>query len=243
MPSPLVSVILPVKNGGETLRETVESILGQSAALELIVVLSPSNDSSSEILGSFGERITLLPEHESKGVYAAMNTGIQASRGEWIYFIGADDKLKTSGSLQQLIDQYSGSELLLYGDVNYTDISHGGIPEVHQSSFDHGLYWKNTLHHQSCLYHRACFDKRQFDEHYKILGDYEFNLYLLNQKAGAKHVGRVVADCRAGGLSKNFNAALYLEELKLKRTQLPLPIYLLNIPWVMLKYLYKKISS
>ncbi len=87
----LISVIMPCFNGEKYLREAIESVRQQTYPhVELIVVDDGSTDGSKDILRAYGEKITVL-EQENQGPYPARNLGIEASHGEFVAFLDADD--------------------------------------------------------------------------------------------------------------------------------------------------------
>ena len=92
---PLVSVVMPVYNGGKYLGEAIESILAQSFTdFELIVVDDGSTDDSAAIARDFAnrdERIRFLKHDCNQGSASARNTGIAASNGDFIAAMDCDD--------------------------------------------------------------------------------------------------------------------------------------------------------
>jgi glycosyltransferase involved in cell wall biosynthesis len=89
---PLVSLIVPVFNGGPYVRESLESILGQTyPSLEVIVVDDASTDSTPEILASYGNRIRVHRQEKTRGIYGNANDGIGLARGELVGVFHADD--------------------------------------------------------------------------------------------------------------------------------------------------------
>ncbi|MEN9913141.1 MAG: hypothetical protein RLY66_549 [Candidatus Parcubacteria bacterium] len=93
MKTPIVSVILPVYNGENYLREGVKSILGQSFEdFELIVIDDGSTDGSATILNDFTDpRIIRVRHEKNRGVTKTLNEGIALARGEFIVRADADD--------------------------------------------------------------------------------------------------------------------------------------------------------
>ncbi len=86
-----VSVIIPAHNHARYLREAIDSALEQTLPpLEVIVVDDGSTDATPQILTEYGERIRALRQH-NQGVAAARNTGIAASRGDYVAFLDSDD--------------------------------------------------------------------------------------------------------------------------------------------------------
>jgi glycosyltransferase involved in cell wall biosynthesis len=90
---PLVSIIVPVYNGADYLREAIDSALNQTyPKCEVIVVNDGSTDNGAtrDIALSFHDRIKYI-EKENGGVATALNMGIQQARGEYISWLSHDD--------------------------------------------------------------------------------------------------------------------------------------------------------
>jgi glycosyltransferase involved in cell wall biosynthesis len=89
---PLVSVIIPCYNGEAFLAEAIESALTQSyPRVEIIVVDDGSTDRSAEIAQQFPVRYV---RQENRGLSESRNLGIRNSRGSYIVFLDADDRLR-----------------------------------------------------------------------------------------------------------------------------------------------------
>jgi glycosyltransferase involved in cell wall biosynthesis len=93
MPSPKVTVLLPVYNGERYLHEAIESVLDQSFAdFELLIVNDGSTDHSVEIIQSYSDpRIRLLHNEKNLGLIATLNKGLDLTRGEYIARMDCDD--------------------------------------------------------------------------------------------------------------------------------------------------------
>jgi len=93
----VISVITPVFNGADFIKETVESVLASKHFydLEYIVVDDGSTDSTIEILREFGNNIKVISKSNG-GESSAVNTGIDHSNGEILLIVSADDPLPSS---------------------------------------------------------------------------------------------------------------------------------------------------
>lgn len=87
-----VSVIIPTYNRAQKVTRAVASVLYQTFPdYELIVVDDGSRDGTAEALSPFPSRVLRLVHEENRGVSAARNTGILASRSPLIAFLDSDD--------------------------------------------------------------------------------------------------------------------------------------------------------
>lgn len=90
---PLVSIIIPVYNGGEFLSQAIESALNQTyKKVEIIVVNDGSNDDgeSEKIALSYNDKIRYFTK-ENGGVSTALNYAMKIMKGEWFSWLSHDD--------------------------------------------------------------------------------------------------------------------------------------------------------
>ena len=94
MNNPLISIVMPCYQNGATLSRTVGSIKAQTYQnWELIAVDDGSADDTLAVLQclALDEPRMCVIHQENGGVSAARNAGMDAARGEWLFFIDADD--------------------------------------------------------------------------------------------------------------------------------------------------------
>lgn len=88
---PMISVIIPNYNYSKYISKAVDSVLSQTYPnVEVIVVDDGSRDDSLDILKTYGNEIKVLKQ-KNQGVSAARNSGAEASSGEFVAFLDADD--------------------------------------------------------------------------------------------------------------------------------------------------------
>jgi len=231
-----VSVVIPCfkEPRWENTIRSIESQIGIQA--EAIVV---DGSATPDFFSKWDFKIPVTFIHEQDaGVYDAMNKGIAIAQGKWILILGANDHLASDSCLNQLPLELDVDLILC--EIENIDKDHALTPSIHRSIWSKFIYWKHTLHQQGVLYNRRCFLKNQFQIEYKILGDYAFHLQLRTQNLNAHHTDVMLSKCDGNGLSKQFNWGLYAEELKLKKQHLSLLFYWIQIPWVAIKFLFKK---
>ena len=237
-----ISIVVPVYQMPEALHAALASIEAQSGiAVEIIVCDGGSDAATCEVI----ERFAHLPIHHSRmadnGVYDAMNRGMALAKGEWLYFLGADDRLAHPHALSELLEAADATHDLVCGRVNNLPPRAKGVPEWFVPSYGPKLAFKNTVHHQGALYRTRALRGYSYPSTLRVLGDYHLNLWLYRRGGKALCTDRVVAACAPGGLSKRFNRGLYAEEWWLKRQLLPAHQLLWQPFWLALKYVYKNL--
>jgi glycosyltransferase involved in cell wall biosynthesis len=89
---PTFSVVLPAYNTASTIRDAVESVLGQTCQeFELVVVDDGSTDGTADVLNTFDDHRLRVIRQENRGAAAARNVGIAASSGRLVSFLDSDD--------------------------------------------------------------------------------------------------------------------------------------------------------
>ena len=89
--NPLVSIVIPVYNGSNFMREAIDSALAQTYPnIEILVVNDGSTDNTREIALSYGDKIRYF-EKENGGVATALNLAIHEMKGEYFSWLSHDD--------------------------------------------------------------------------------------------------------------------------------------------------------
>ena len=121
---PIFSIIIPTFNSITFVDNAINTVLKQSFKdYELIIIDGLSNDGTLDLIKEYAvksqERIKFISEKD-KGIYDAMNKGIDLAKGEWLYFLGSDDRFANDDVLENIhkkIRNESNSLSLVYGDV------------------------------------------------------------------------------------------------------------------------------
>ena len=146
--APLISVVVPLHNGEETLPQTIDSICRQTLAdFELIVIDDGSTDRALEFLESVRDPRLRVFRYANSGLGVARNRGIERSRGEFISFIDSDDLWtpdKLALQLQALRQQPEAA--LAYSWTAFVD-QHGDFLFAKDASFCEGDVYAELLRH------------------------------------------------------------------------------------------------
>lgn len=122
----LVSIVIPVYNGSNYLREAIDSALAQTySPIEVLVINDGSTDqgATASIAQSYGDRIRYF-EKKNGGVATALNFGIEQMHGEYFSWLSHDD-LYTPDKVKRQMDALEqcddATRIALGGYVNFTD--------------------------------------------------------------------------------------------------------------------------
>ena len=98
---PKITIVTPVKNGQEFIRQTIESVLGQNYPhLQYIIVDGGSTDGTLSILEEYRDRIDKMISEPDGGMYDAIGKGFEQATGSVLGYLNADDVLEPGGLLR-----------------------------------------------------------------------------------------------------------------------------------------------
>lgn len=194
---PKVSIIIPVYNGGNYLREAILSALSQTYSnIEIIVVNDGSNDNGEtrNIALSFKDTIHYI-EKENGGVSTALNEGIAKMTGEYFSWLSHDDRYKPDKIksqielLSQLEDKttiiYSGYELIDETGRMFGEVSQGKRWSKEQLDTPLFPVFKGLLNGCTLLIHRSHFERvGNFDP--LLVASQDIDLWYRMLRSGGK---------------------------------------------------------
>ena len=203
-----ISVVVAVRNGARTLQRCLDSIFDQTFdGVELVVMDAASDDGTQALLERNDPRIQYWESERDRGICHAWNKALTHARGDWIYFLGADDRFRDRDVLSRMAEalvKAEGRHRVVYGIVHVVD-EEGAIVRTEGRPWDDvrdGFREGMVIPHQATFHHRSLFERcGGFDERFRIAGDYELLLRELLDHAPLFVDGLVVAEMGAGGVS------------------------------------------
>lgn len=170
------SIIIPTYNSETTIQAALVSVKIQKFTnFEVLVIDGKSSDKTVEFSNQFsieGLNLTCVSEPDH-GIYDAMNKGIAAAKGEYLYFLGSDDTLFNENVLQQVADSINRHPAdLIYGNVL---MSVSG--QRYDGAFSFAKLLTKNISHQAIFYKRTIFQQLGgYNLAYKLHADWDFNL-------------------------------------------------------------------
>lgn len=203
-----VSVITVCMNAAKTIRRTLDSMLLQTykGPIEYIIKDGGSTDDTLDIARSYEERFAArnvdyrIVSTPDKGIYDAMNQGIDLSHGELIGIINADDMYE-KGCLEIVVKRYEETGFdLCFGDLRMI-LSSGNtfVKKARYRKYTTSRDWN----HPTMFVRREIYGRFR----YRCLNiSDDMDLYFAVKKSGAKIevINELLADFTMGGVSTNI---------------------------------------
>ena len=179
---PGLSIITVVKDEPEGLQRTLASIDAQGELDAEVVIIDGSSTAVDNVtLSSLPWRIV---RQSPRGIYRAMNAGLEGASGAYVYFLNAGDTFSSSGTLTRILDglRDSPDSVWAFGTVEFYDESGNPLHEPswsYESERGH-LFARGVFpaHQGTVTRTDALRDLGGFDESYIVAADYKLMLQL-----------------------------------------------------------------
>jgi glycosyltransferase involved in cell wall biosynthesis len=201
---PFFSVIIATKNISNEFHNTLKSILIQKfKSYEIILIDSSDNEKSKKIINEYSSLVDHFLDKGDKGIYDAWNQGLSVSMGKWIVFLGSGDILTENsfGKVHEKI-KYKDLDLLL---TNINLVSKDSYKFIMPQVFNFNTLSKFIQPPHPGIFHnkKVFIDYGKFNDNYKIAGDYEFLLRIV-EKANYEILDIISVEMLAGGVSQSL---------------------------------------
>lgn len=222
MSTPLISIIIAVFNGAKTLQQCIDSVAQQTYQhRELIIIDGGSKDGTVDLLRANQGNITYWISEPDNGIYSAWNKGLLQTKGEWICFVGADDYLWDAQVLERMVARMvmmPADIRVAFGQIMLLDKDGGNLYSI-------GEPWQKVkerfkqvmcIPHPGTMHRRSLFEQHgNFDESFRIAGDYELLLRELKTAEALFVPDVILIAMRHGGVSSDpVNTLMSLRELR-----------------------------
>lgn len=182
MDLPLISVITVTFNCESTIEETMQSVLSQTyTQIEYIIIDGKSTDSTMDIVSRYNEHLAFCISEPDKGIFDAMNKGIDHAKGHWIIFMNAGDKFVSDTVIADVfrlpIQENTG---FIFGGIQTLQ----GDLKLKPFVYSKKRYASMGICHQSIFVRTDLARNIRFDLRYKYAADYNMVRKIFTQGYG-----------------------------------------------------------
>lgn len=205
-----ISVITVCYNAAATIADTLESVARQiHPNVEHIVVDGASTDETMRIVRRYAGCLAQTVSEPDRGIYDAMNKGMDRASGDIVCFLNADDQYAHPQVLSRVVTQMQELDLdALMGDVGFF---HKEAPTQILRRYRSGRFLPSRLAWGWMPAHPALFLSRTvvkrvglFRTDYRIAGDFEYIVRVFHgHDLRYRHLPEVLVHMQMGGVSTN----------------------------------------
>jgi len=205
-----ISIVTTSYNSEKTIEDTILSVLSQNYQnFEHIIVDGASKDSTMEIVKKYEDkykgRLKYISQPD-KGIYDAMNKGIQMATGDVIGLLNSDDKYANNKILKTISETIEKTNCDgIHGNLLYMDEETMTKPQRKWVTKSTNIRRGNITAHPTLYLKKEIYDKLGlYDLKYKVVADYNFMVkLLLNKNINLVHINEYLIYMRLGGVSSN----------------------------------------
>jgi len=213
-----ISVVTAAYNAAKTIEQTISSVVNQDYPyIEYVIVDGSSTDGTVSIIEKYASSYNIKWVSEpDRGLYDALNKGVQMATGDYIEIIGADDALVSADIISRVVGEMESNTDIFAGQVWYVDEdSKKQFPYTNISMRNRSTYRGGMSPHAAMFARRELLLQYPFDTSYRIAGDYKFFLQCYyDKKVQIQYSDIMVAFFATSGLSSDVESA-WREEKRL----------------------------
>lgn len=237
--NPLISIITVTFNAASTIEQTILSVINQTYPhIEYIIIDGGSTDGTIDIIKKYSDRISYWVSEPDKGIYDAMNKGINLANGEWINFMNAGDTFYHSNIIEDIFAKKIYEYDIIYGAVNMLSSTYNKIVwPKHNISRSHPM----PFNHQSVFVRTSLCKQYPFDISYRYAADYNF-FCKIQQDAKYINTNEIIANYSIDGISSTNGISVNKERIKSNPCLYNYYLHLLYYRNFAIKYILTKLG-
>lgn len=256
------SIITCTYNASEVLQRTLDSVMSQTwGQIEHIIVDGASKDSTVAMAEAYRRRSAeeetehdiIIKSEPDRGLYDAMNKGLQLATGDYVVFLNAGDVLPTDETLENIsndVNERSDGRLpaVLYGDTNIVD-NNGELLRPRRLAPPDDLSWRSFRHgmlvcHQAFYVRTDIAKAEPYNLKYRFSADVDWCIRVMKraEKKGLPllRLPEVVVNYLNGGMTNKNHRASLIERFNVMRHHYGLMSTILMHIWFVARAVLKK---
>ena len=212
--APVFSIITVTFNAVKVLEKTILSVVNQTCNdIEYILIDGGSNDGTLDIIKQYESRFGYWISEPDNGLYDAMNKGLLAATGDYVWFLNAGDVLKNEQVVSELANIALKNNFpdIVYGKTDLID-SEGMVFAERRLKAPQKLTWK-SFRMGMLVCHQAFIVKREiasrYDLQYRFSADFDWCIRCLKQSGSIVNSGMSIINYQyEGTTTANRKASL-----------------------------------
>ncbi|EGM69239.1 glycosyltransferase family 2 protein [Shewanella sp. HN-41] len=204
-----VSIITVCYNSAATIRDTIESVFLQDYPnIEYIIVDGASKDNTLNIVNEYQDRLATVISEPDKGLYDAMNKGIELATGDVVGILNSDDFFTSESSVSTLMAGFNRGDIeAVYSDLVY--VQAGNTDKVTRL-YSSKVFKKSLIKFGIMLPHPTFYAKKDvykkcglYKLDYRVAADFEFIARCIVNNVVINRVSAITVKMREGGISSS----------------------------------------
>ena len=217
-----ISIITVCLNSASTIKDCIESVHTQSHNdIEHIMIDGVSTDGTIDIVKKNKKKISMFVSNSDKGIYYAMNKGINLASGDIVGILNSDDFYSNHEVLSTVAKTFQENILLeaCYADLVYVEKNNisKAVRFWKSSQFKLGAFSKGWCPAHNTFFVRRSVYKRYgtFNIKYKIAADVELMMnFLEKKKINSKYISETWIKMRMGGTTNKNLKNIWKQNLE-----------------------------
>ena len=214
---PRFSIVTVTFNAGKTIEDTIQSVITQSYKnIEYIIIDGGSKDDTMDIVRKYSSHISHIISEPDKGLYDAMNKGINIASGDYICFLNSGDGLHEDDTLQNIVHslrKYTELPDVIYGETAIVN-SEGHFLRMRRLQTPEKLSWKSFRHgmlvcHQAFFASTRLAKEEKYNLQYRFSADFDWCIRIMKKSRTLHNSHAIIIDYLNEGMTtQNHKASL-----------------------------------
>lgn len=198
-----VTVVTVVFNNVRHIEATIQSVVNQTYPnIEYIIIDGGSTDGTVDLIKKYEDRLAYWVSEPDKGIYDAMNKGIDKATGSWMIFMNSGDRFTNEEVLTTVFSTPQQADIL-YGDAI---MEYPSFQTIFKKNPLTSMWKRAPFCHQASFIKTNLLKEWKYDTQYKIGADHDFffKAYIHNKTFHYINLPICFFDGREGATKQNI---------------------------------------
>jgi glycosyltransferase involved in cell wall biosynthesis len=191
-------------NNFNGLKKTVNSVLNQSdKQIEFIIIDGGSTDGSKEFIEENQKKVNYWVSENDRGVYHAMNKGLEKVTAEYCLFLNSGDYLINEETIKTVKNLIDSQATMVYGLIQWEETNALWNPKKDLKAFE--MTKNSMIPHQGTFFKTNILKKLNgYKENFKVISDWGIMLELIEKGYTTQKLNLIISTCEKQGISASL---------------------------------------